>query len=233
MANLTTFVGDYQPDALYHVGDLIDMPTVSRWAKGTALEYERTLQSDADETVKVLTEIRRVYDGPFGYKRGNHDMRVESYAHKYAPGLTDLRALQVEELLRLDTLQIDYLRGITDIGPGWVIAHGDEGTLNRAAGATAASLAKRTGKSVVCGHTHKLALRPAEGPEGYNGKQAPTVWGMEVGHAMDISKAAYLKTGSALWQQGLGLLYVKGSVAIPSIVPINKGTFIVEGQVYG
>jgi len=38
------FVGDYQPDELYCVGDEADSPEPSRWNKGLAGEFEGTLQ---------------------------------------------------------------------------------------------------------------------------------------------------------------------------------------------
>jgi hypothetical protein len=235
--NLTEFVWNYQPDHLYHVGDLIDAPEPSRWNKGMAGEYAGTLQKGIDETVEVLSDIRSGYDGPFGVKRGNHDERVQTYIRKYAPALGPLRSLEVPELLRLDGLDIDWHPGLTDVAPGWVLAHGDEGSLNRIGGGTAASLAARIGKSVVCGHTHKAAIKSAvNAPQGYNGKQAPTLWGMEVGNAMDIRKAEYLKTGAANWQQAFGILYVKRGTrtVIPSLIHIDpSGVFNVEGQFYG
>ncbi len=231
--NLTKFVGEYQPDHLYHVGDLIDAPEPSRWNKGAAGEFAGTLQASIETTKHVLADIRDVYAGPFGVKRGNHDERVETYVRRYAPALGVLDALKVEALLGLDDLDIEFHRRLHDIAPGWVLAHGDEGSLNRVAGGTALALGNKIGKSVVCGHTHKVGLKGG-GPTGYNGKQAPTIWGMEVGHAMDMKGASYLKTGAAAWQQGLGILYVKGKTVIPQVVPIAPGgQFFVEGVLYG
>lgn len=229
---ITTFVGDYQPDHLYHVGDFVDFPQVSRWSKGTAEEYSGTIASHCDEGKAVLEKIRRRYDGPFTIKRGNHDMRVEYYVRKYAPGLVSLPGLCVEDLLDLGKFDVAYERPIVDVAPGWVMAHGDEGSLARVAGSTALNLGISLGKSVVCGHTHKAALKHG-GPGGYNGRQAPPIWGMEVGHAMDIRKASYLKTGAAPWQQALGILYVSGTTVIPSLIPITRGSFVVEGRHYG
>ncbi len=231
--NLAAFVGDFQPDELFHVGDLIDCTTLSRWADGTALEYETTFPQDVEATKNVLLNIRDVYDGPFTVKRGNHDMRFDQYLARKAPALKGFRT--IEDELAFASMDITYARGMIDVAPGWVLAHGDEGSLNRLAGGTAASLASRIGKSVVCGHTHKVALKPApNAPQGYNGKLAPTLWGMEVGNAMNVAKASYLKTGAAGWQHGLGILRIKGNTVIPQVVPITpKGVFIVDGQVYG
>jgi predicted phosphodiesterase len=229
------FVADFQPDALYHVGDFVDSPEPSRWNKGMAGEYAPTLQAGFDESIRILEAFRSVYGGPFGIRMGNHDERVETYVSRYAPALEPLRALRFEALLETERLGVDVYRSLTDIAPGWVLAHGHEGGLRHTGGLTAAALAQRIGKSVVCGHTHKAALVPApNGPQGYNGRQAPTLWGMEVGHAMDIRKAQYLKTGSAGWQHGLGILRVRGNVVEPELVIISRdGSFTVAGKSYG
>jgi predicted phosphodiesterase len=43
-------------------------------------------------------------------------------------------------------------------GTNWVMAHGDEGNISQHAGITALNLAKKWGKSVLCGHTHRLGM---------------------------------------------------------------------------
>jgi hypothetical protein len=56
---------------------------------------------------------------------------------------------------------------------------------------------------------------------------------VEVGHMMDLKKAGYLKSGGANWQSGFGILYKNDkNIITPSIVPINRKSFIVEGQQY-
>lgn len=220
-----------QPDELFHVGDFVDMTQVGRWVKGRKTEFDGRLLDDLAVGRDILSRIRDVYDGPMTIKRGNHDMRAEVYLKSNAPALDG--ALSYEGLLGLDELEISYERGLLDVAPGWVMAHGDEGSLNRTPGGTAAGLATRIGKSVVCGHTHKAALKAApNGPQGYNGKPAKTLWGMEVGNAMDIRKADYLKTGGALWQQAFGVLYVKGSLVIPQLVVIDNHSCVFEGMVF-
>lgn len=222
--NLVTMVADMQPDALVHIGDLLDCKAPARWSKGTADEFALTLQKEIDRAHAWLSDLRRVYDGPFHIRAGNHDERIETYLRTKAPALQSLRALDIVSLLGLRDLGIQWeprpfaLR----TAPGWVFAHGHEGRASLIPGGTALALAKQFGKSVVCGHTHKLGL--AHDTRGYNGGQ-DTLWGMEIGHAMDIRQASYLTSGSANWQQGFGTLERVGRRVFPRPYPIIGGDY--------
>ena len=110
--------------------------------------------------------------------------------------------------------------------------HGDEGSTNQTGGQTALGLAKRSGMSVVCGHTHRMGLIPHAQPWGAG--TTKTIWGMEVGNLMDYSKAKYIKGGLFNWQQGFGMLYTEGRNVTPVVIPIDRqGRFVVEGRGWG
>lgn len=230
--NLTNFVKDFHPDELLCVGDEIDSPQPSRWTKGMAGEYEGTLQRDIDLTHQVMAEFRAALgDNRFVVHRSNHGDRVETYVRRYAPALQSIRALRIDDLLGYADLGIEYTREPVDVAPGWLMMHGDESGLNRSPGGTALGLARKTGKSVVCGHTHRLGIQPET--VGVNGR-TQTIVGFEVGNLMDMRQADYLGYGAANWQAGFGLLYVDGKNVTPVAVPIHKdGSFSVEGKVYG
>lgn len=229
LRELWRFISDSQPDAVVHVGDFLDAPEPSRWNKGAAGEFAPTLQKSLDQAHRLLVDLRAVYDGPVTLKMGNHDRRIADYVKRYAPALAPLRALEFESLIRADETNVTVAHGVVEIAPGWVVAHGDEGSLSRIAGQTAAGLAQKFGKSVVCGHTHRAGLVPHS--TGYNGKSW-TLFGMEVGHAMDIRKAGYLKAGAANWQQSFGILRTNGKTTIPELVPVVDKRFTVDGVTY-
>ena len=231
VATLTQFVADYGPDELFVVGDESDSPEPSRWAKGTALEYAGTLQEGFDRVFDVMGGFREVIgDRPFHCQRSNHTDRLRTYVNKYASALSSLRSLDIEKQLGYDLLEVTYHKDIWSFAPGWAMAHGDEGSLSQVAGGTALSLARRTGLSIVCGHTHRAGL--VHSHAGLNGRITAPLFGMEVGHAMDLSKASYLKTGAANWQQAFGLLTIKDKRVYPSLVPVINKSFIVDGQTY-
>jgi predicted phosphodiesterase len=226
------FVKEYKPDKLFCVGDEADSPEPSRWNKGRAEEYAGTLQKGLDTTHEIMKGFRNALgDKPFHLMRSNHGDRIQSYINKYAPALASLRDLEYFSLLRYNELNITYHETLYKFHPGWALAHGDEGSLIRTSGGTALNLAKRTGLSIVCGHTHRQGIQHDH--SGYNGTFTQQLYGVEVGHLMDIKQATYLSVGSANWQQGFGILYVDEKNNITPInIPINKKSFTVEGKTY-
>lgn len=231
-ANFIDFLRDYQPDKLFQVGDFTDSHSLSRWVRGLPGEYTpNALQDSFDRAYEMLAEIRSVYSGPFEMVRSNHDDRLALYLEQKAPALIGLRDLTIEKQLHLDELKITFQNGMVDIAPGWAMFHGDEGNLSNIPGQTAMKLAKKTGLSVVCGHTHRAGLTAETA--GYFGKTR-VLHGLEVGNFCEMEKMDYLKTGAANWQQGFGILYVVGTSVTPHLVPVDgKKRFIVEGKKYG
>lgn len=228
---LQEFVADFEPDEIYCVGDEADSPEPSRWNRGRAGEYARTLQSGLDKTANIMQGFKEALgDKPFHVMRSNHGDRIAHYIDKYAPALAGLRELEYERLLRYDENDITYHDRIWQFAPGWGLAHGDEGNLIQTSGGTALSLAKRIGLSVVCGHTHRQGIQHSH--TGYNGRVNQRLFGVEVGHLMDLNKADYLKTGGANWQQGFGILYIRRTNVTPVTVPIIGRSFTVEGETY-
>jgi len=207
------------------VGDELDAPEPSRWNKGMAGEYAPTLQDSIDQTYNIMADFRDALgrNKPFIIQRSNHTDRIQTYIRKYAPAFGSLESLKIEELLGYSSLGIQYLHRFKELLPGWVMAHGDEGRSVQVPGSTAMSLAKKLGKSVVCGHTHKLGLQHET--TGLYGKNR-TVYGLEVGHLMDMRQASYLTSGIANWQQGIGILVEKNRKVIPYAVPLTDGDIL-------
>lgn len=220
---LVEWVAEQDFDGIACVGDELDSPEPSRWNKGYAGEYAGTLQKGIDTCHDVLASFRAALgdDKPFHLMRSNHGERIRTYISRYAPALGSLKVLDYQRLLGLDDLGVTYHERPYEFAPGWLLAHGDEGSLSQAAGGTALSLAKRWGKSVVCGHTHRAGLQHYH--QSVGGRLVRPIFGMEVGHLMDMRKASYLKGGSANWQQAFGVFEVDGRSVKPSLVPIING----------
>jgi hypothetical protein len=147
--------------------------------------------------------------------RSNHTDRIDTYVRRYAPALASLRDLEYTKLVGLGELSITWHTKPFTFTPGWLLAHGDEGSLSRIAGSTAMGLARKWGYSCVTGHTHRLGLQHDH--RSLNGRITKYLWGMEVGCLMDMRKADYLGPGmSANWTQGVGII----DNGIPELVPI-------------
>lgn len=227
VANVAAFIKAFKPDTVVSVGDEMDFQTISRWAHGTPLEYERTIGRDRDATVQVLEDLRIQH-----VIRSNHTDRLFNTVMMRAPGLLALPELELSKFLRFHDLGITYHQKPYELAPGWLLMHGDEGSISQNGGQTALNLARKTGMSVVCGHTHRMGLMHLS--EAYYGKQTRTIWGMEVGNMMDAKQASYLKGGINNWHQGIGILWVDGRNVKPELVPINRdGSFTVAGRVWG
>lgn len=222
------FVGDYQPDEVIHIGDVMDFPQPSRWNKDTAGEFQGSVFKDCEDAKKrFFAPLREVYQGPVLVHEGNHDERPRTYLAKYAPALAESNAFNIDKLLDFDGFGVTLLGDFYKVAPGWLTTHGHKGqiTLSRVGGGTALGAANKFGKSVAIGHTHRLAVKSTS--NGYAGRVSRQVTGLEVGHLMDMKKAHYLKGGTANWQQGLAILTVEGTHVKPEIVPITNGRFIV------
>jgi predicted phosphodiesterase len=169
VAAVQQFVKEYQPEELFCVGDEADSPEPSRWNKGTAGEYAGTLQKGLDETMNIMKTFKEaIGDNPFHVMRSNHGDRISHYVNKYAPALASIRSLEYTSLLGYRENGITFHNRLYNFAPGWAMAHGDEGSLSRNAGGTALSLARKSGVSIVCGHTHRAGIQHEN--TGYNGK---------------------------------------------------------------
>ena len=229
--SVLSFIEYLQPDRILIVGDELDSPQPSRWNKGYAGEYAGTLQRDIDTAHEVLRRIRAVVaERPVHLMRSNHGERIRTYLNRYAPALAGLKTLDYSTLLGLDALGITYHEQPFEFTRGWVLAHGDEGSLTQTAGGTALGLAKRWNKSVVCGHTHRAGIQHHHSY--LNNRASSLLFGLEVGHLMDMRKANYLKAGSANWQQAVGIVETQGKVSVPTLVPLFNSRILWNGRTF-
>ena len=232
---LLNYVDYVKPHSLLCVGDELDAQTISTYARGTALEFEGSLQKNIIGLKSLLKEFRSALgrSKDFQISRSNHTARIERYIAKFAPGFSCIDSIKIENLLGYNdkNINVKYNRSLTEVAKGVLLGHGDEGRLYSQAGATALGLALRTGKSVVCGHTHRAGLMHQS--FGYSAKLSK-VFGMEVGHLCDLSSPGMKYTkGYANWQAGFGILYEQDGQVKPELITFNKdGSFIAEGELW-
>jgi len=227
-------------DGVLCVGDEADQPEPSRWNKGMAGEYTETFEKgliDTYDTLRMLSQA--AFAVPFHMMRSNHTDRINIYLSRYAPAMALTSWNSFPRIMgydgqapllkgRTEPLPITWHDTMYEFAPGWVMAHGDETSANRLAGSTAMGLARKVGKSVVCGHTHKAAI--THDHSGFAGKPTKELFGVEVGHLMDVKKAQYLTYGYANWTKAFGILYIRNRKVTPVIVPIQGKSFVVEGE---
>ena len=221
---LKRFIYAYQPDRVVSVGDEIDFQTISRWSEKTPLAYQQTLDDDRTATQEILWDLTE-HSREAHIIRSNHTDRLYNTLLK-VPGLIALPELQYPKFMDFESMGITFHKTFYEFEKGWILAHGDEGNMNPNAGQTALNLAKKAGKSVVCGHTHRLGMSAYS--EGLYGAYRP-LYGVETGNLMNRAKASYTK-GLAIWQMGIVILdwYCKNMYVL--MIPINK---VVSFTVFG
>jgi hypothetical protein len=224
--NVASFIRRFKPDQVITIGDEIDLPQISRWTEGTPGWFEQSLGSDRDATVEILWDLQ-VTD----MIRSNHTDRLYNVIMKKIPAFLALPELKFEKFMKLDELGIKFHRKPLEFAPDWIAIHGDEGSVKPTPGLTALDAARKHGKSVVCGHTHRAGQSAFT--EASGGVLGRILRGVEVGNLMDFKKAGYMK-GTGNWQQAFAVFYVDKKTVTNTIIHIEKdGSFVFEGKRYG
>ncbi len=81
--------------------------------------------------VLVNKVTSKVISKPFIMQRSNHTARIEKYVQKFAPAMSVLDCIKIENLLGYNDKEINitYNRSLKEFTKGWLLAHGDESRL--------------------------------------------------------------------------------------------------------
>lgn len=226
VSNLAKFIKVFKPDQVVTIGDEIDLPQISRWEEGRMGSFAQTLDDDRNLTVDILWDLQ-VTD----VIRSNHTDRLYNVIMSKIPAFGALPELRFEKFLKFDELGITFHKNPMAIAPNWIAVHGDHTPIKQQGGLSALEAARRHGKNVISGHTHRAGRSAFT--EASGGRLGRVLHGVEVGNLMDFKQASYTK-GTANWQQAFAIMYVNGKSVQVDIIHIEKdGTFIVGGKSYG
>lgn len=220
-----------QPDKLLFIGDLTDSTEVGKWVKGRKGEFTGNLQAAFDEAADVIRLFRNAvgWSCEMYLQDSNHDSRTQEYINANAPALSSLRALDLVELLRMDLFHVHYLRKPHEILPGVLSMHGHERSYSTVQGKWGLDRVHEHGKSIIYGHTHTPHLvTTAIG----TGAERKSLWSMNVGHGMDMSKAGYLEDGYSTWNQAFGLVHYDNENTFPELIVAQNGKFHLDGEIW-
>jgi predicted phosphodiesterase len=159
------WLADERPDEGVILGDIVDLPTVSRHRRSKGVE-PATVNDCLAAAFGVLMDYRHASPNTvWTLLPGNHDDRLDHYQIDQAPAAYEIRAAQddvpalsLRRLLHLDDLGIDLVDGDFNrakylLGRKLSLRHG----YLAGKGAADKMLAKLS-RSVVQGHTHRLRL---------------------------------------------------------------------------
>ena len=224
--NVIKFAKSFKADQTVTLGDEMDMTELGRWSEGKAEWFAQTLDDNRNMTVEILWELNCS-----DVIRSNHTDRLYNQISSKIPALGSLPELRFEKFLKFDELGIKFHRDEMNIAPGWIAVHGDHTPIKPQGGLSALEGARRRGKNVISGHTHRAGR--SSFTEASGGRVGRILQGVEAGHLMEVRKASYTH-GVANWQQAFAIMYVQDKNVQVDLIHIEKdGTFIVAGKRYG
>lgn len=190
--------GEYGPDEIIQLGDLIDCYKISRFIKDPA--RGANVQEELDMAHVFLNEIKSKYCSAkkATFIEGNHEARISKYVHLNASGLSCLRSIGIASLLDLKAIGWDYIQDHEFYGINNVhFTHGE--FANKF---TSATHMERYGVSIIHGHTHKLQSHCTK----FMDRQIEG-WEMGCLSSLNVSRD-YVKCAN--WQHGFGTVDIYG-----------------------
>ena len=152
-----------RPTAVNLGGDMLDFYRLSLYDKDPNRFADGGLQEELDQFYHMMRELLRAAPTQcrFRYIKGNHEDRLRRYLNRN-PELYGLRSLELQALMRLDELGIEYCDEEIGVVPGHlVVKHGEIVRRDSAYSAKAELEKERHAVSVITGHTHRLGTHYA------------------------------------------------------------------------
>lgn len=242
-----------QPESIVLLGDIIDLPSQSRWAQEAG--FARTTQMALDATHEWLAALRAAApDSRIVIIEGNHDKRMQNFIEQNALAAFGLKRANLPDewptmslpfLLRLEELGIEY----QDAYPAAV--HWDDDSTRNIHGTRANSKGSTTSQysqdlphiSSWVGHTHRAEITyktvmgaRGEAIESYSAN--PGCLCKTDGTVPSVHGAIHANGESAKvvedWQAGFGInLHDDQGNSWPQVYRIRDGVTVYGGQVIG
>lgn len=242
-------IGELNPHKTIGAGDIIDLPSQSRWAQeaGFALTTQRSL----DECYMRMAQLRDLTSGEIDLIEGNHDKRLQGFIETNALSAFGLRksglptswpVMSLPNLLRLDELDITY----HDAYPAahvWVndVLKVEHGTKANANGSTMQRYLKDEPHfSRAAGHSHRLEVISRTTYDragriqsfGINPGCLCRVDGTVPSFHSAVGSDGRSREVFEDWQQGISVVRYTDTEIYPQAVPIVDGKAFFEGQMF-
>jgi predicted phosphodiesterase len=186
----------YKPTVILINGDLLDCHTVSDFEKDAEL---RSLGEELETGREFLTSLRAAYKkARIIFRTGNHEDRLKRYIAKKAPELLGVNEIRLENLLRLDSMGIEFVTDKRVINVGKLpVLHGHEFYQGMNSPVNAARGLFMKGKaSAVQGHLHQTSEHTETNLSGHT----ITTW--SVGCLSGLNPS-YSPLASLKWNHGM------------------------------
>lgn len=137
--------------------DMWELSSFDKVPKGS-----NSFVEEVNLTKTFLGELKRITDCQITYTTGNHEFRLKKYLIGQAPELWELDTLNVETLLGLDNLDIEFVDlpdSCSRFQDVWVLDQdyyvGHFNLVRGASGATAKALVDKYGVNIIQAHVHR------------------------------------------------------------------------------
>lgn len=160
-------VVETNPDNIVFVGDMIDLPSMSRFSQRN--EWVGTTQDALNQYHDFLAQTRaNAPNANISVVHGNHEQRMDDYIRKNAAEVLGLRrancgkemaVLTLQYLVRYEDLEINSIDGYPN-GTLWLEDNlkATHGTNVAKGGSNAAKYLREERESTLYGHTHRQEL---------------------------------------------------------------------------
>lgn len=242
-------VRELMPDNVVFVGDMIDLPTQSKYDQRP--EWAGTTQSAIDELHAFYAQIR--VDAPnaaIHAVHGNHEQRLDNYVRRNAGEVLGLRRANMEH--ELAVLSLRYLLRYEDLGINAVDGYPNgtlwlednlkfvHGTNTKKGGANAAKYLAEESETTIYGHSHRqeLAFKTIPTREGYNRIAAASpgalcsIDGTVPGFNHTVDSEGHVIKKAEDWQQGLLQVHHEGQYHVITPVIFDERGMILNGKRY-
>lgn len=158
---------EVQPDNIVFIGDMIDLPSLSRFSQRN--EWVGTTQGAIDQYHSFLAQTRaNAPNAAISVVHGNHEQRMDDYVRKNAAEVLGLRranaakelaVLTLQYLVRYDELDIASIDGYPN-GTLWLEDNlkAVHGTNVAKGGSNAAKYLREERETTLYGHTHRQEI---------------------------------------------------------------------------
>lgn len=210
-----------QPQYIVLLGDILDCYSISRFCKRP--DRMRNLQYEIDTFYKMMLGLKKhIPNTEIHYVLGNHENRLEKLVLEN-PGLFGLKALEPQELFRLNDLGIYYHKTKFNLN-NFIFYHGDVVRKDSSYSAKAEFLDHKMSDG-VSGHVHRL------GSYYTTYEQLPTAW-FENGCLCKIEPDYLNDPDKANWQHGFTVVDHYEGINQATQVLINQHKFVFDGVLY-
>lgn len=240
-------VREVQPDNIVFVGDMVDLPSMSRFDQRS--EWQGTTQAAIDKYHRVLAQTRsNAPDANIVVVHGNHEQRLDTYVRRNAQEVLGLRraetadkvgVLSLQYLTRYDDLEVVSVDGYPN-GTFWLEENVKfvHGTNVAKGGSNAAKYLREERETTIYGHTHRMELAyrtfaqrvgsvtVAAGSPGCLARTDGAVPGFN--HTVDAYGKVVLKSED--WQQGLMVIRHQGPQHDITPVRMTDQGIILDGS---